>query len=752
MSHVVQVWNPTPYDRTEYLLYGTPHRTGNSIWNAGLGYINVAEVTVTANHYGDITIEELPTSSFAEQFSFHDQVISIFGLGLYPYIKYTDYFKVEHKSYFTLQAEDDQQGPVAFNNAAEVMHPKVIVQRWAARAGNIVAELTWTFFKNSRKSKMALRTISENKKNYVDMVKDVTFGFDGDGRHHIDNWFWFRDKTNLIPGDWIADSQGTKVIGECWFLSGGYTATEVETYNASKLWPLYGLYDWTTTGWGLFNVTPSALSSTLSATLWNQRKSQYNWFDPYEHKGRLLNYRPADTGAQDEFGAWTHLETVGCHNVKNALFDQLTVAQETLRDGNYFEPGTFKFVKTDQRPGFILWDNGAGATVRVQNSGFGYDVLGRTYTSNGGTYSLPYDGTTLDRTYQNNILKWRGHDAGHYGGIKSLAADFLLYGDFSSYYQLKQKVTQLKGLLPTSSTVDIHRHTYAPGSWGATQHEPREVGRPMFEAVYAYKVLGDEDILDRLCRRINEDYYWKWVGRSYEYWNGVGWYASDDGHFDGEKPFWFAWQDALFFQGLFALYEILKVHANLATNTTYQTCYNYIDDFIQKAGKAFVVYGCRRNDEATYPNVPAKAIVWWDTTQPVMVYADDSRVDSPMKSYMVSSGYTKVNQAPMYPVPLSAQTVLTELPPWGPFGTSAYDSDSIDDTSQFLWASGTDYGSWSMGLFSMVATYHDDVDVRARAYQLYNYWRDQSIISGGSLIAETTMNYAGYPQPEDPTP
>ena len=755
-SYEIQVWNPTPYDRTEYITYGTPAMTKQSFWNAGLGYINIAEVTVSANYFGNITISSEASDPClpGEQFTFHDKVIELFGEGLYPYIEYTDRYSVDHKGYFTLQPEDDDQGPVAFNNAAEVMHPKIIVQRWAARAGNLIAELTWTFYKDSRKSKMGLRVISESKKDYIDIVNNVKFGFDGIGKDHVDCWFHYRDKDNLIPGKYIADSQGVKVIGECWFLKDGYTSTEVETYNASKLWPLYGLYDWSTTGWGLFNVAPSSLSSTLSSTLWQQRKNGYNWFDPYEHKGRILNYRPGGTGAQDEFGAWTHLETVACYNVKNALFDQLTVAQETLRDGNYFEPGTFKFVKTASRPRFILWDG----KLRVSNYQFGYDLLERTYRENGGSPTLPDnpsitvsrgDANHANWSYiKNTALKWNAHDAGHYGGIKSLCADFLLYGDFSSYYQLKQKVTQLKGYLPTLDTISIHRFTYMPGGWGEHQIEPREFGRPIFEAMYAYKVLGDENLLTLAARKVNEEIYWKWPGRFNTYWNGIGYYSQDLGHFGAGHPFWFTWQDGLLFQGLYALYEVLIAHDDVATNEIFSNCKTYLEDINEKAGKAFVLYGCRPANR-TNPNYVAKGIRATDK----WTYYKDFGIDTPYLPSGLSAAYQelseprKANQNAYYPLPTSSLPAgYVELPPFGPYGTSAYDTDDLDDEDQFLWSYNTAYGAWCMGLFSMVARYATDSDVIDRATELYNYWKG-SILSGGEFFTSETMNYGGYPQP-----
>jgi hypothetical protein len=39
------------------------------------------------------------------------------------------------------------------------------------------------------------------------------------------------------------------------------------------------------------------------------------------------------------------------------------------------------------------------------------------------------------------------------------------------------------------------------------------LGRPLLEAVYAYKVLQDEEVLERCARKVTEELYWKWTGR-----------------------------------------------------------------------------------------------------------------------------------------------------------------------------------------------------------------------------------------------
>jgi hypothetical protein len=68
------------------------------------------------------------------------------------------------------------------------------VLRWASRCHNLIGELTWTFFSESRKTKIALRIISESLDNYTDYVKDVTFGFDGPLKYVVDSWFGLEKK------------------------------------------------------------------------------------------------------------------------------------------------------------------------------------------------------------------------------------------------------------------------------------------------------------------------------------------------------------------------------------------------------------------------------------------------------------------------------------------------------------------------------------------------------------------------------
>jgi hypothetical protein len=760
MSYNIKFYNPTPWSRTEYVTYGTPHQTDDSFWDAGLGFINVREVTVPANFDGEIELTSLGNSGLT-QFTFHDNILDVFAAGFYPYIEYRDKGNVRRKAYFELADEDNVSGGLV-NEGEIASNGRIKVLRWASRCHNLIGELTWTFFSESRKTKIALRIISESLDNYTDYVTDVTFGFDGPLKYVVDSWFWFRKEDNLIPGKYICDSQGVKVFGECWFLGGNVSAgttptpTELQSYAAAKSYPLYGLYDWSTTGWGLFNTSVSGLSSTLSSSLWQDRLSK-NWFDPYEHKGRILGYRPAQTGDQDEFGAWTHLETVATYNVKNALFDQLTVAQETLRDGNYFEPGTFKFVNAEARTGYIIWDG----KVRVYENtrGSNYDVLNRKYTSNGGTVVLPDTNASIDRSKTNikevatSNLKWQAHDAGHFGGIKSLAHDFLLYGDFSSYLQLKQKTqAQVKAYLPTLDAIDYHRFCYMPGGFGEHSNDPREFGRPLLEAVYAYKVLQDEEVLERCARKVTEELYWKWTGRFNEYWKGFGYYVESGNYLFGRDkesrdtwpPFFWVWQDALLMDGLYALYEVLLVHPNLATNSYYSTAKTYIEELMEGIGEFFVTYGCRPSNR-TNPNQVATAICNEDLWKREYQYGiDTAYLSSDLSAaYAILSEPRKANQNAVYP----ASGTTVEIAPFGPSGTPEYLTDDLDDASVFVWAYGTDFNAWSLGLFSMVGKYHSNETIKARAQELYTYWVTQQGINSGEISNFKYMNLLGYPDP-----
>ena len=493
----LHVYNPTPYVRTQWVLYGAPD-PHNVFMKLPRSYVNAAFVTVHPKQ-GDQVIEFDSDNMPIEEGLLSSAVKKTLGETFQPHLMING-----KKHHFVLSLVTD-------------LAKDFTVAEWVLQGSDINARM-WTYY--GRQDDImrfevifCAESLDVMRKHYkvsmgVDSL-DVIVRISGKKRDHQDH---------LLDG-LMVDAGGQKVLGSFIFHRDVFSSGTIrrDTMLAEDIYPLYALHEWR--WWGPWNKKPVEISNEEFERQLNNKTSK-RWQDPFMWPGYLLNRSPGDTGAQPGFGTWQHLPTIGARRSEQMLQDQLIAAQESCRPIHFFEEDG-RDLDLRSHPNFVPWDERTHFNKNVSP-----DRLRRT------------------RGWSLNSFDWFGHDRQHYGNIW-LAEDVMLNGSYASSWELKRKADLMIAGLTLES--EKPRHSTNQGLAGRD-------GRMLLSAVYNWMATGNKKLLDHVAKRFNENIKPDFTPAespgplhvSRVIWN-------DDRVFGKDKAGWIVWEDSLMVMGLDAL-------------------------------------------------------------------------------------------------------------------------------------------------------------------------------------------------------
>ncbi len=575
----VVAFNPTPWARTQWVLYGSTD-AHDVVWSLPRTSINVGRVAVPPWFHGkvdvmpDLTDDEFALGPFVEEAVMH---------GIEPYIIMNG--QKEVFTHWTLLAD----------------HHRVKVFLLQARTASGYAELILYVFHRQNIVRYELSVFCESK-TAPRIPMTASFGFNG----HATFWNFMRraDPAHLISVAEMSDGQGRRFQGSLIFHSPEFVAkpdkspeelAEFHSWFGEAEYPLYVLHPWKE--WGVWRAAPPAVTEPQLMSVWRDKIAK-PFHLPFGHFGYLENRRPGDTGDQAGFGTWQHVETVGAGSAANMFLDQLITAQEACRPTHFFESGPaggFRIVRASDHPSWVTWDEGTH-----YHTGVSPDRLGRTFN------------------YTEGVGGWYGHDYQHYGCLW-LAEDVLLNGSMASFRQLLHKREKLLAGLTLPSV--------KPGWSTNSALVGRAGGRTFLGIANLYLATGDEAILDRAIARIHECFLEQWPGKtivtgsirpSRIIWNDARIIADGAG--------WVVWEDSLAVKGLDALANVCETAGRSAAAAT-------IRELAWKIGRSVVMHGF-------HPTLPK--IAWairWDPARDGVPWPAASYDNPYYVVYPTSSGF-----------------------------------------------------------------------------------------------------------------
>lgn len=559
------VFNPTPFKRTQWLLYGseTPDLT---LFKLPKSYVNVGKVICPASYKGPLDIF---TDQDSTPFRFHDLIWkSLKKYGFQPALVDKD-GSITPFQYL---------GEVESNNRCKVF-------RFRALHRNAVGILYVYVFHKSHilKLELAIYCQSYSSRN-ADVHADFKI-FTNDLSQELPQIkiiLRYANPDNLIHVDQMADTMGRRWVGSLIYYGSPEEMTEDEISSglAEWLYPLYGVSKWTR--WGPWGKQPIALTAKYRLHRALKLASQ-NYHDLFGHFGNILMKAPGSTGAQEEFGTWQSLAVVGNWSAEEMFFDQLAVNQESCRPIHYFEKDG-EIVLSANHPNWVTWEE-------------------RTH------YNKTVSPDRLDRqdTELGNSYGWHGHDRQHYACIW-LAEDVILNGSLLSREELKHKAEKLFA----GETLPSKKPGWSTSGRGAA----RGIGRTYLGFVYNWLATGNEQLLLHAYERFVQTVKYNWTSVSQA---GPMWVERiiKDPRYFANQPAWIPFEDALMVMGLDALAQALKT---LKIDTS------DIDNISWKLGSTIVGYGFYPDLSKKVQLV--KAMVWDYTWKPPKWadYDDPSRI------------------------------------------------------------------------------------------------------------------------------
>lgn len=472
MTTRVSAFNPTGYQRTEFVIWGSDsERPTHSYERAPGGCVNVGRVTVPAFHDGMVEVSPVTSDT---PMRIHSAIVAA---GPVPYV-------TTRSGRFLFQ-------PVQLMAAT----PSHAVHLWRARTPEGVAELVTYLFTNQPTIRWEMGFWCESLSvgsRAIDLAFGVTAGL-GCRLLTYDHPAPAAQEIQLLTNKTIGDSQGAAWSGVIECADGSLTAEERDTMLAQAAYPLFVAERWSR--WGPWSkappeVTQAQVNAEFGA---NQGKP---WKDPFKWCEYILNPNPGDTGEQAEFGGWHHVTTVGSGSAKLLWQQHGAAMRETCRPGRYFEPNG-SWVMAAAHPRWVTW---SGETH--WHPGVSPDRLGRTHTGR-----IVTDG-------------WNHWDDQHAGGIFAseqclLTGSYLLRALLTHYCQ-----NRIAGWTLPSTHPDYWQSTNEPGPG-------RAVGRTFMLMAHLLRsgiVVPKDQVVVQALKRFAECVYplhWGphadhtgWLGRS----------------------------------------------------------------------------------------------------------------------------------------------------------------------------------------------------------------------------------------------
>jgi len=518
----LKVFNPTPHVRTQYILYGH-HDPANVVMKLPRSYINVAKVTVPSNHDGEANIAPEGNEPF--------------DLGAA--------FKDISKKGWRLSLNINNEVKIFEAPLLLVDHSRVKIYIGRMRYSNAVVELITYVFHQANYIKYELTIYCENKTQFRTNI-NAKLAVVGQEKY-ITNIIRHGYPDKLLDNQPMIDGQGRRFMGVLFFHNEKLLKDEVEkeTLLAEYEYPLYGVARWAWWGpWKEKFELPAGYSNRIHAD-----KARTNYYPALNHFGWLNNKRPADTGFQQDFAPFSHLDTVLSYSAKNMYADQLIVNQEACRPTHFFEEN-LALVSQRNHPKFVVWDERYHYHKVVSE-----DQLGRTY----------------DTEFNEN--DWHGADFQH-NSATFLAEDFLLNGMMGSLIELRHKTEKLIAGLTLPS---------AYPRWSTNNPLIGREGRTYLSIVYVWLCTGDKRLVSHVAQHIRELLEPEWVGKT-----AIGpikpTRVLDDPRTGIPGPAWIIWEDAIFVMGSDALREVMR-------ESQIYDVEQILKNIIWQVGKSVVTYG-----------------------------------------------------------------------------------------------------------------------------------------------------------------
>ena len=543
---VLHVLNPCPYPRSQWVLYGA--QEGHEVLQKlPRSWINLARVQVPAQYVGEVhALAPLPA---ATPFALHRAVKAMFDRGFEPWIECNG----EKKTLQLVRLLAD--------------HPRLKVALWRGRTTNGICELITYTFHDQATIPFELSVYCESKDVHWRPMK---FAFGLTKTEGVALRLRHADPAHLLETDRMADAQGRRWFGSLLCYDKETLADPVEgpSLRAEEAFPLLAMSTWKT--WGPWQVKPIDLPKDMKRRLLVQKSNQ-PFGQPFGHFGWIGNKRCGDTGFQQCFGTWQHLDCIGGTNPTVLFVDRLITAQETCRPIHYFETDG-RIVRAARHPEYVSWDE----TVHW-HKGQSPDRLGRTH----GREDLR--GTD-----------WHGRDREHYAA-NWLAEDALLHGSYGSRREIEHLVEHILAGLTVPS---IHGNKATNGMGAA-----RGIGRMYIAMVQMWLATGDDRILERAEKRVLECVLPQSAARM-----GKGEIHPlrvivDDRAIPGREA-WIPWEDAIAVPGMDAMARALRESGRGTTA-------DKLAALTWKVGRSNVLY-------AWHPRKPVigKALLWHDSGAP----------------------------------------------------------------------------------------------------------------------------------------
>ena len=442
---IVHTFNPTNHDREEYVIFGTPEKTPYTFYNLPKSHLNVAHAKVSKQYTGNITLNP----DTGEAFRLHDLIVKNVASGLAFYAQFN-----EEKVPF--QA-----------SALHVNHSRVKIGQFIARSQYGVANLFVYVFHNQPTIRYEICMYAENLDIPVKRLK-FSWGYDGGAQAIIRTYH--ASNENLFDGD-IGDAQGRRWNGNIFFYDEevlkDLEQPIVQTAFAQDFFPLYVLAPWDK--WSVWGNPPPSFTLQEAKQKYFQISPYSRYINPLGHFGYIGNTYAGSTGTQGGFGTWQSIHTLGSNESGLLAFRDWQTQQEHCRPVNYFEADG-KRVKSKDHPSWVTWSQ-----VTHWHTGVSSDRLGRQHS--GGS-----------------VGGWSGYDWQHQ--YTTCAHDIVvLLGSWA-----------MKDWLKGKHEADLAGHTLPSTHprWSTNKLNTGRSARSWFSVVNDYLATGDERVIRRLAKKIDE--------------------------------------------------------------------------------------------------------------------------------------------------------------------------------------------------------------------------------------------------------
>jgi len=348
----LNVYNPTPYPRNEWVIFGSEAKTPHTFLSLPKSHLNVGKVLVPKSHIGEVNI-----TTTEEPFKLNETILKNLMLGLSFYMMING------------------QKVVFGNTKTEVFDNRVVILKATAVHKNAITQLFVYIFNDQPTMRFELCVYAQS---LVEAIKPLKASFHFDGGAKVIIKVYNGDPENLL-NESIGDSQGRRWSGVMGFWDESFIPTQIQfvpektnTLFAQSTQPLYGLVKWTK--WGLWGVKPPEFTQQeINQQFFSSLGQNYN--NPFKWFGFIGNTYAGSAGNQSGFGPWQTIHTVGGYSPILLPLRDWQVGQEHCRPVSYFEENGER-VKAKNHPGLVMWSQ------RI-NTRAGSNTLGRIHGSQG---------------------------------------------------------------------------------------------------------------------------------------------------------------------------------------------------------------------------------------------------------------------------------------------------------------------------------------------------------------------------------